>query len=217
MNDKQHIACGRILRRAGVVAALALACMAVTAAPGAHGPNGEHLDEKTTVPAGAGTPSVEAKSEAFELVANLRGNELTILVDRYETNEPVLGARLEVESGAHKALATFRPEAGDYAVTDAALLKSLSAPGEHALVFTLTAGSDADLLDGTLVIAGAANASSDHDHPHGPGAAGHAHDSDLARAAWTGAGILGLGLVIGIAWWRQRRRNGVTSIPELRA
>ena len=99
-------------------------------------------------------PRVEAKSELFELVANLKPGELSILVDRYETNEPVLGAQLEVESGSLKAIAAFRADKGDYVVTDAALLKALAAPGEHALVFTLMAGKDSDLLDGTLLVGG---------------------------------------------------------------
>ena len=36
------------------------------------------------------------------------------------------------------------------------MLKALAAPGEHALVFTLVAGQDSDLLDGTLVSVGGA-------------------------------------------------------------
>lgn len=170
------------------------------AAPGAHGPNGEHLDGPTAVRAASALPRIEARSETFELVAELRAAELTVVVDRYETNEPVLGAKLEVESGALKAVATFRAEQGDYAVADAAMLKALAASGEHGLVFTLVAGQESDLLDGTLVNpAGGAAAGGASDH--------HAHDPELERAAWLGAGVAALGLVGGIAWWRQRRRD----------
>jgi len=71
---------------------------------------------------------------AFDnLLAELRATELTILVDQYESNEPVLGARLEVESGTVKATASFRAEQGDYVVTDATLLKALNAPGDPEL------------------------------------------------------------------------------------
>lgn len=182
---------------------------AVLAAPGAHGPNGEHLDGPATVRAASALPRVEAKSEAFELVAELRASALTILIDRYESNEPVLGAKLEVESGPLKAVAAFRAEQGDYLVTDAAMLKALAAPGEHGLVFTLVAGQDSDLLDGTLVgpasRADGAGAKDDHGHAHGGDDHGHAHG--LARAAWIGAGVAALGLIGGIAWWRQRRRE----------
>lgn len=178
------------------------------AAPGAHGPNGEHLDGPTTMRAASSQPRVEAKSEAFELVAELHASELTILIDRYESNEPVLGARLEVESGPFKAVAAFRAEQGDYVVTDAAMLKALAAPGEHGLVFTLVAGKDSDLLDGTLIgpASQAAAAAAQDDHGHAHGGDDHGHDHELERAAWIGAGVAALGLFGGIAWWRQRRR-----------
>jgi hypothetical protein len=178
-----------------------LANSSALAAPGAHGPNGEHLDGPTAMRAASALPHVEAKSEAFELIAELRAGELAILVDRYDTNEPVLGAKLEVESGSLKAVAAFRAEQGDYVVTDAAMLKALAAPGEHALVITL--------LDGTLIGAAgrtdAAAAKDDHGHAHDSD--DHGHDHELERAAWIGAGVAVLGLIGGIGWWRQRRRE----------
>lgn len=193
-------------------AALSTLSLASTAAPGAHGPDGEHLDGPGIAATGSALPRVDAKSEAFELVAQLRGGELAVLIDRYETNEPVLGAKLEVESGSLKAVAAFRAEQGDYVVTEPALLKALSAPGEHPIVFTLVAGNDSDLLDGTLVIASKATAGAGNDHGHDH-ADGHSHE--LERAAWIGAGIAGLGLLGGIAWWRQRRRNAATTEGDL--
>ena len=179
------------------------------AGPGAHGPNGEHLDAPATASAGASLPRLEAASDAFELVAELRAKELVMHVDRFETNVPVLDAKLEVESGALKAMAVFRADQGDYAVTDPALLKALAAPGEHGLVFTLVAGQDSDLLDGTLVNnMGAAAAGSDgHGHSH---AGEHGHDHGLERTAWIGAGFVALGLIGGIIWWRQRRSGAAT-------
>jgi hypothetical protein len=171
------------------------------AGPGAHGPNGEHLDAPATASAGASLPRLEAQSDAFELVAELRASELVMHVDRFETNVPVLDAKLEVESGALKAMAVFRADQGDYAVTDPALLKALAASGEHGLVFTLVAGQDSDLLDGTLVNnagVGAGNAGHSRADEHG-------HGHELERAAWIGTGIIALGLLGGIVWWRQRR------------
>lgn len=200
----------RALSAMALAAGLLVANAPALAAPGAHGPNGEHLDGPTTMRAASALPRVEAKSETFELVAELRASELAIVVDRYESNEPVLGAKLEVESGTLKAVAAFRAEQGDYAVTDAALLKALAAPGEHGLVFTLVAGSDSDLLDGTLVSAAGrvatAAAKDDHGHAHGNDDHGHGHDHELERAVWIGTGVAALGLIGGIAWWRQRRR-----------
>lgn len=184
--------------------ALLVAASPAFAGPGAHGPNGEHLDAAPTVQAGPALPRVEAHTEAFELVAELRAAELVVVVDRYETNEPVLGAQLEIESGGVKARAAFRPEQGDYAVTDAALLQALAAAGEHGLVFTLVAGSESDLLDGILVTA-AAQADQGHHHGGHGDDHGHDHHHELERAAWIGGGIAALGLLGGFAWRRRRR------------
>lgn len=212
MKNQPHRRCRRTVLAAALTAcALATASLGVAAAPGAHGPGGEHLDAPAGAAVSSTLPRIEAQSEAFELVAELRAGELAILVDRYETNEPVLGATLEVETGARKAEAAFRAEQGDYAVTDAAFLKVLSGPGEHALVFTLVAGQESDLLDATLVTARSApTRADDHGHDHADGD-GHAHDHDLERAAWIGAGVAGLGLLSGVAWWRQRRRETSTT------
>ena len=199
----------RATATATAIALLLLVNLPAAAGPGAHGPNGEHLDAPTTMRAVSALPRVEAHTEAFELVAEFRASELVVLVDRYESNEPVLGAKLEVENGALKAVAAFRVEQGDYAVTDAAMLKALAAAGEHGLVFTLVAGSDSDLLDGTLVVAAktpaGASASGDHGHAHGSDV-GHGYAHEFERAAWIGAGVAALGLIGGIAWWRQRRQ-----------
>lgn len=155
-----------LIPRAARAAALALAMVSggALAAIGAHGPNGEHLDAPVQQGSASAVPKLQAKSELFELVATLGGGELSILIDRYDTNEPVLGATVEVESGALKAAAKFQGDHGDYAVDDPALLQALAQPGEHALVFTVAAGPQADLLDGTLHIAAAHAVDADHDH-----------------------------------------------------
>ena len=120
------------------------------AGPGAHGPNGEHLDSpKTDNPIQAGL-RIEANSDIFELVGTLSGGELSIFIDRFVTNEPLLQAQVEVESGALKAQAKFRAEIGDYKIDDPAMLQKLSTPGEHPLVITVIAGKDSDLLDAVL-------------------------------------------------------------------
>jgi hypothetical protein len=166
------------------------------AGPGAHGPGGEHLDGPAPVlSAGASVPRAEAKSELFELVARIEGGALSILIDRYDTNEPVLGAAVEVESGPLKEKAVFRREQGDYAVTNAKLLEALSAPGSHAIVFTVNAGKDSDLLDGALQVR----------HPEGNG--GQGYFSLRRPAVWIGlaAAILVAAAAIFLAIRRRRR------------
>jgi hypothetical protein len=168
-------------------AGLIAVATSVRAGPGAHGPDGEHLDQPSAASAAA-LPRVEAHTDQYELVAALRSGELVILVDRYETNEPVLGAALTVESGGVQAQAMFRGDRGDYAVDDPKLLQLLVAPGEHALVFTLVHQGDADLLDGTL-------RTPDRSHN------GHQH------SYWTeylvGAAIVAV-IIGGLALWRRR-------------
>jgi hypothetical protein len=148
--------------RTGCLAAcLLIASGPGLAGPGAHGPGGEHLDNAgSAVHSGSGSvPRLEAKSEIFELVARIEPGAVTAFVDRHDTNEPVLGASLEIEVGTLKRQAVFRREQGDYAVVDAEIVKRLSAPGSHALVFTITAGKESDLLEGALHVgvAGAGN------------------------------------------------------------
>jgi hypothetical protein len=135
------------------------------AGPGAHGANGEHLDAPSQQARASSVPKLEAKSELFELVATLGGGELSILVDRFDTNEPVLNAKVEVEEGGLKAVARFHADHGDYAVDDPAFLKALARPGEHALVFTIAAGTEHDLLDGTLRVSSAEAAHAHDDAP----------------------------------------------------
>ena len=120
------------------------------ASPGAHGPNGEHLDGPVAAASTGSVPRMETFTELFEVVGHLSGGELSILIDRYDTNEPVLNGKLEVQYKGLKAPARFHADIGDYAVDDPQMLAALSKPGKHALLLTLTAGGESDLIDGTL-------------------------------------------------------------------
>lgn len=171
---------------------------AAQAGPGAHGPGGEHLDAPAAAGNAASGPRLEAHSESFELVARLDGPTLAIAVDRYETNEPVLGARLELEAAGRKAAATFQPERGLYVVGDAALLQALAQPGSHAVVFTLVAGNDSDLLEGTWSVP----------EP----AAGHGATTDWRRLAGVGGATFAVALVALGLMRRRRSSRGALAI-----
>lgn len=180
---------------------LSLASATAWAAPGAHGPDGEHLSPTgTTATGGASAPQMETQTETFELVAQLQGGELAVFINLFQTNAPVLGAKVEVESGALKAVAQFQDNTGSYVVTDAALLQALQAPGEHALVITVLAEAGADLLTGTLPVPALAPA---HDHAH-----------DLVHLL-TEVAVIGLAvlLLLGAGFWlarRYRQNRGVS-------
>ena len=149
-------------------------------------------------PAGAAAPAgprFEAATEAFEMVGRLEDGALTLFVNRFETNEPVLRATVELESGEHKAVARYQAEQGSYVVNDARFVGALSQPGTHPLVVTLTAAGEADLLEASLAMA----APSTKDQP----GVGRAPVMALA-------GMLGL-VVLGAGVWllrRHRRHEG---------
>lgn len=188
-------------RRLALAAGLCLLPLLISgqalASPGAHGPNGEHLDGPAAVSAGAGLPRIEAHSEQFEIVGRLDASSLVLYVSRYETNEAVLGAQLDVEFGALKARAAFEAEPGSYRLSDRKLVDALHQAGSHALVFTVTAGGDSDLLDGTLAVADPAAGSHADAHADTP-------RSGLRNGAFV---ILGGGLVVLTAVLLRRRRN----------
>ena len=91
-------------------------------------------------------PRATAASPLFELVAVTGLGSLTIFLDHFVTNEPVVGALVEVETPAGPVAAT----------ADAEIYRLdapwMAEPGEYELLFTVTAGSDIDFLTATLKI-----------------------------------------------------------------
>ena len=146
----------------------------------------------TTAPVAAAAQALrtEAASELFELVAVLDGDKLVIHLDRFASNEPVLGAKISVEGGPLKATAAVERE-GIYTAPAAAL----AAAGTHALLFTIQAGEASDLLTGDLVVASPA------------AAAVHTDSVDWRAAAGPALGTLVAVLILGagaVAWRRRR-------------
>jgi membrane fusion protein, heavy metal efflux system len=90
-------------------------------------------------------PRVDASSEMFELIAVLRDEKLTIFVDRFITNEPVMDATVEVDTPAGTVKAS--PNADGTFALPAPWAKS---GGTFDLVFTVTAGADVDVMVGQL-------------------------------------------------------------------
>lgn len=153
----------------------------VHASPGAHGPNGEHLDGATSTGVSSdSTPRFEAFTENFELVGKLYDTELSVLVEEYKTNVPVLKANLELEVSGLKAKATFHDDAGDYAFDDPKILEELKKPGEHELIFTLNTNTESDLVLVTLMTGQAIAA---HSHGHG-GEGEHAYGDGGHLEEW---------------------------------
>jgi len=137
---------------------------AAFAAPGAHGPNGEHLDNKASTAAStAQNPRVQAQSDTYELVGTLFKDELSMFIDRYDTNAPVRKAVVHMELGNLKATAKYHNDAGDFSIDDQNMLKALWKQGTHALIFSIIEESDSDLIDAKLVV-GSSSIPDGHSH-----------------------------------------------------
>lgn len=96
-------------------------------------------------------PRAEAQTELFELLVTPQEGQLTIYLDGYADNQPVEDAKVEIESGNWKAVASA-VEPGTYRVAAPQFAK----PGNYPLVFTVTAGDNADLIETTLTVSTAA-------------------------------------------------------------
>lgn len=92
-------------------------------------------------------PRATAASEAFELVAVAEAGGLTIWLDRFATNEPVVGAVIDVETPAGPATATATGEV--YRLDDAPWAAE---PDVHELLFTVSDGATFDFLTAALTI-----------------------------------------------------------------
>ena len=188
---------GRALRALAVTAVL---CAAIAPAS-AH--EGHDHGEQQPVSAGA-LPRGEADSDAFEIVAIVRGENLEIYLDRFATNEPVTGATLEVESpdGPVKAAAGAD---GTYRVAAPWLAKN----GRTDLIFTVTAGDTTDILPLTIQTApGAAQSAAQRD------AAPGGHISKVSVLLVLGGALIGA-LLSAIALRGRRRAAALVAILPL--
>lgn len=96
------------------------------------------------------SPRISAHSDLFELLGIVSKGQMVVYLDRYASNEPVTGARIEFEAGEAKGIAAPQAD-GTYLLK----LGTLGQPGDTAFSFTVTAGSDTDLLAGELSISDA--------------------------------------------------------------
>ncbi len=150
---------------------------------------GHSHDEVPTTAAGPALPRFTANSDLFETVGVLGAAELSFLIDRYETNEPVLDAKVELESGSLKSPLVFHADHAGYSMPSEAFKK----PGTYAVTLTITAGDQSDLLTGELVV------------PE-PDAAHASHAPTKLWGLWSGiaAAVLALAAVV---IWRLRQRG----------
>ncbi|MBL8521347.1 MAG: hypothetical protein JNK75_11830 [Betaproteobacteria bacterium] len=128
--------------------AVALLAMLMIAPQVVAGPGHDHGGAVPAAQSGKSSPRFEAHSDLFEAVGVLSGGELSVTVDRYDSNAPVLHAKVELESGAFKAAGKFRAAHGDYSFEP----KTFEKPGSYPISLTISAGEDIDILAGNLVV-----------------------------------------------------------------
>ena len=157
----------------------------------AHGDE-DHSAAPAVVAVG-GAPRIAVYSDLFELVGIVENGAMILFLDRYVDNAPVTDANIEVETGSEKLIASANPD-GTYRV----VAKAFAKPTEIPVTFTITAGSDSDLLAGDLVVADE-----------------HAEDAHNAVSPfankWLISGLTILAILVLIARFaiRQRRRQKV--------
>ncbi len=193
------------IRLAAIIAATIIFFNQAYAGPGAHGPDGEHLSSPVSGAGDSAAPRIEASTDQFELVGVLAGGELSLLIDDYVTNTPVLDARVEVTYDGQKVLAKFHSDHGDYAIDDATMLKKLTQSGEHAFVIAVLAGKRNDLLDAVLKVQPTSGAHDHHDH---------LHVWEIAAIIGTAAFLLALAFFAGRKW---AQRASMRSLPRTQA
>lgn len=93
------------------------------------------------------TPRMEARSADFELLATLEAGQLVVWLDRWRDNEPVAGAKVEVEASALKGALAPRAD-GAYVLA----APMLAAAGDYPLVFSIETADAGDLLNGVLTV-----------------------------------------------------------------
>lgn len=176
---------------------------------------GTQTAAQTAKPDGASTRAA-SQTETFELVAVLspaapppadtagdakasNAPTLTIYLDDFATNAPVANAKVEVESGAFKAVATMQ-SAGIYSTPAPALAK----PGRYPLTVSVETEATADLLDVVLDTSAAGSP--------GNARAGHGDASHgVGRWAWGLGAAIALALIAVVGIGMARRRAGARS------
>lgn len=119
--------------------------------------DGHSHDKETKPPIVVNTfPTLTAVSENYELVGIVQSGQMTVFLDRFESNAPVVDAELEFDVAGTVVKAARNPD-GTYLVN---LPTSLNLKISTPVTVTVLASAGADLLSGELAAISPASQSS---------------------------------------------------------
>lgn len=131
-------------RRLGAVL-VGIALLSSSAAPVfAH--EGHDHGPAQAVPTAPANPRVSLTSETYEVVGVVRGERLTLYLDRFGTNEPVADARIGVTLGSETEIGAQPGPDGTFLLSS----PQLAGHGPLEIVVSVTGPAGDDLLIGTL-------------------------------------------------------------------
>ena len=142
-------------RPVSVLRALLLALLLASPLPLVAHEGHDHAEDEEATPAAAamaftaGRDVVELSSELYEVLIESHGDHLDIWLDRYDSNEPVSGAKLGVAIGDAAEITAKEESPGQYGVSITPLAPGSAAP----ITLTIQAAPGEDLLGGTLEVA----------------------------------------------------------------
>ncbi len=200
-----HFSSGEFFPRVPLLSLLALALfmfsLSAQSSPGAHGPNGEHLDtEQSNQP--TQRPKFETFTESFELLGEVFSNELIIYLHDFETNTPIQSASIDLEVGALAASASFDEAQNRYVVNEVNFISALNVGGEHQVVATILTENNGDLLVANFVMPQGNGQSSNAGHSDDEA---HEHGEEHHHFPWWALGlsiiVFALGFLLG---WKNK-------------
>ncbi|MBK6596881.1 MAG: efflux RND transporter periplasmic adaptor subunit [Proteobacteria bacterium] len=178
-----------VLRRWFAVLAMSAALLVVGGIAAAHEGH-DHEEEPATavLPPGNSTRAVaELTSELYEALIQSHGDHLDIYLDRFDTNEPVVGATLTLSVDEREAAASVEESPGQYRID----IEPVAAGAVVALTLIVSAPAGEDLLGGTLEIPTADDSG----------------DGSMASVPWLLiVALLGGALLVWLAWRAVRAR-----------
>lgn len=175
---------------------------------------GHDHGKQPVIAASAAKPRVSVQSPAYELAGIFEDDKLSIFLDRFDTNQPVPGAKISVMVGGDAEMAAKEADAGIYVLQSEKFLSE----GPLELVFSVAHPSGDDLLIGSIELPRKSPVQADQSRTQGRGlesiipeklALG---DFEVDRLQLLAGGFLGFGFLAGLMARKGRRAAPIAGL-----